>query len=71
MPSAIHSHPPEPRPLLAAAPATSPSRHTALARQIESYVFDVVRSSVPKIELDDVFETKAHALIALRKRSRA
>jgi len=26
--------------------------------QIESYVFDVVRSSVPKIELDDVFETK-------------
>jgi len=27
-------------------------------QQIESYVFDVVRSSVPKIELDDVFETK-------------
>lgn len=26
--------------------------------QIESYVFDVVRSSVPKIELDDVFLTK-------------
>ena len=26
--------------------------------QIESYVFDVVRSSVPKIELDDVFTTK-------------
>ena len=26
--------------------------------QIENYVFDVVRSSVPKIELDDVFETK-------------
>merc|ERR1719231_1680382 len=27
-------------------------------QQIESYVFDVVRSSVPKIELDDVFTTK-------------
>jgi len=26
--------------------------------QIESYVFDVVRSTVPKIELDDVFTTK-------------
>jgi len=26
--------------------------------QIESYVYDVVRSSVPKIDLDDVFETK-------------
>merc|ERR1712196_351137 len=26
--------------------------------QIESYVFDVVRSSVPKIDLDDVFTTK-------------
>merc|ERR1719181_2329274 len=26
--------------------------------QIESYVYDVVRSTVPKIELDDVFTTK-------------
>ena len=26
--------------------------------QIESYVYDVVRSTVPKIELDDVFLTK-------------
>ena len=29
-----------------------------LSPQIESYVFDVVRSTVPKIELDDVFTTK-------------
>ena len=27
-------------------------------RQIESYVFDVVRSSVPKLDLDDVFTNK-------------
>uniref|UniRef100_A0A6U5FVH8 Band 7 domain-containing protein n=1 Tax=Calcidiscus leptoporus TaxID=127549 RepID=A0A6U5FVH8_9EUKA len=33
-------------------------RLTNARDQIESYVFDVVRSSVPKIELDDVFETK-------------
>jgi len=33
-------------------------RLTNARSQIESYVFDVVRSSVPKIELDDVFETK-------------
>ena len=33
-------------------------RLTNPAQQIESYVFDVVRSSVPKIELDDVFTTK-------------
>ena len=26
--------------------------------QIEAYVYDVVRSSVPKIKLDDVFTTK-------------
>ena len=26
--------------------------------QIESYVYDVVRSCVPKIDLDDVFTTK-------------
>merc|ERR1712137_471595 len=33
-------------------------RLTNARSQIESYVYDVVRSSVPKIELDDVFETK-------------
>jgi len=33
-------------------------RLTNPAQQIESYVFDVVRSSVPKIDLDDVFTTK-------------
>jgi len=33
-------------------------RLTNAKGQIESYVYDVVRSSVPKIELDDVFETK-------------
>jgi len=27
--------------------------------QIESYVFDVIRSEIPKIDLDDVFTTKA------------
>ena len=41
------------RPLtLRSAPLSSP------LSQIESYVFDVVRSSVPKIDLDDVFTTK-------------
>lgn len=33
-------------------------RLTNPKQQIESYVFDVVRSSVPKIDLDDVFTTK-------------
>merc|ERR1719446_698448 len=33
-------------------------RLTNAAQQIESFVFDVVRSYVPKIELDEVFETK-------------
>jgi len=33
-------------------------RLTNARSQIESYVYDVVRSSVPKIELDDVFTTK-------------
>jgi len=33
-------------------------RLTNTRSQIESYVYDVVRSSVPKIELDDVFLTK-------------
>ena len=31
---------------------------SAPSQQIESYVFDVVRSTVPKIDLDDVFTTK-------------
>jgi len=42
-------------------------RLTNARSQIESYVFDVVRSSVPKIELDDVFTTKeeiAHTIKA-------
>jgi len=42
-------------------------RLTNARAQIESYVFDVVRSSVPKIELDDVFTTKeeiAHTIKA-------
>merc|ERR1719326_14608 len=33
-------------------------RLTNPKQQIESYVYDVVRSTVPKIELDDVFTTK-------------
>merc|ERR1719473_921972 len=33
-------------------------RLTNPRQQIESYVYDVVRSTVPKIELDDVFITK-------------
>ena len=33
-------------------------RLTNPKQQIESYVFDVVRSSVPKIDLDDIFTTK-------------
>jgi len=33
-------------------------RLTNARSQIESYVFDVVRSAVPKIDLDDVFTTK-------------
>jgi len=40
-------------------------RLTNPTKQIESYVFDVVRSSVPKIDLDDVFTTKeeiAHSI---------
>merc|ERR1719456_431075 len=40
-------------------------RLTNPKQQIESYVFDVVRSSVPKIDLDDVFTTNeeiAHSI---------
>lgn len=49
----------------------SPGRGwTALIRgaaQIESYVFDVVRSSVPKIDLDDVFTTKEEIASNIKK----
>ena len=31
--------------------------------QIRSYVFDVVRSTVPRIKLDDVFESKEEIAI--------
>ncbi|KAL3903954.1 MAG: hypothetical protein SGPRY_011472, partial [Prymnesium sp.] len=34
---------------------------------IESYVFDVVRSSVPKIDLDDVFTTKEEIASNIKK----
>jgi len=33
--------------------------------QIESYVYDVVRSAVPKIELDDVFTSKEEIAVAI------
>merc|ERR1719421_766168 len=33
-------------------------RLTNPRKQIEAYVYDVIRSTVPKIELDDVFTTK-------------
>merc|ERR1719267_416901 len=33
-------------------------RLTNPRKQIEAYVYDVVRSTVPKIDLDDVFTTK-------------
>lgn len=35
--------------------------------QIESYVFDVVRSSVPKIDLDDVFTTKEEISASIKE----
>ena len=38
----------------------------SLSSQIESYVFDVVRSSVPKIELDDVFTTKEEISLSIK-----
>jgi len=34
--------------------------------QIESYVYDVVRSTVPKIELDDVFTTKEEIATSIK-----
>lgn len=41
-------------------------RLTNPKQQIESYVFDVVRSSVPKIELDDVFTTKEEISLSIK-----
>src|SRR3990167_9338771 len=35
-------------------------------QQIRAYVFDVVRSSVPKIKLDDVFTTKEELALAVK-----
>jgi regulator of protease activity HflC (stomatin/prohibitin superfamily) len=37
------------------------------ARQINSYVFDVVRAKVPKINLDDLFEKKDEIAIAVKE----
>lgn len=37
------------------------------ARQITSFVFDVVRAKVPKIKLDDVFEKKDDIAIAVKQ----
>lgn len=36
-------------------------------RQIESFVFDVIRAEVPKMTLDDVFEKKDNIAIAVKK----
>merc|ERR1711990_458919 len=35
--------------------------------QIRSYVFDVVRSTVPRIKLDDVFESKEESAISVKE----
>lgn len=48
-------------------------RLTNARRQIESYVYDVVRSTVPKMNLDDVFTTKeevSHAISSSLKEVR-
>ncbi len=37
------------------------------ARQITSYVFDTVRSEVPGLELDEVFEEKARIAVSIEK----
>merc|ERR1719487_2429472 len=42
-------------------------RLTNPKQQIESYVFDVVRSSVPKIDLDDVFTTKEEISLSIQE----
>lgn len=41
-------------------------RLTDAKRQIESFVFDVIRAEVPKMTLDDVFEKKDNIAIAVR-----
>ena len=49
-------------------------RLTNARRQIESYVYDVVRSTVPKINLDDIFTTKeeiSHAISSSLKEGSA
>lgn len=46
-----------------------PSAHyklTSPASQITSYVFDVIRSSIPKMDLDDAFESKEHLAEAVQ-----
>lgn len=40
---------------------------TNVHQQITAYVFDVVRSTVPKIKLDDVFETKEEIALAVKE----
>ena len=42
-------------------------RLTNPTKQIESYVFDVVRSTVPRIKLDDVFESKEEIAISVKE----
>ena len=42
-------------------------RLTNPQQQVRAYVFDVVRASVPKIALDDVFETKDDIAIAVKQ----
>jgi regulator of protease activity HflC (stomatin/prohibitin superfamily) len=41
-------------------------RLTDPRRQIESFVFDVIRAEVPKMELDDVFEKKDNIAVAVQ-----
>lgn len=40
---------------------------TDARRQIESFVFDVIRAEVPKMTLDDVFEKKDNVAIAVKE----
>ena len=49
----------------------SVSPHRLSAVQIQNYVFDVVRSSVPKIDLDDVFTTKEEISTAITESLKA
>ncbi len=43
-------------------------RLTDPTHQIQSYVFDVIRSQVPKMTLDEVFASKADIAIEVQKR---